>query len=132
MEKKTKNIEQKAPSRKRSSYKRNAFDLPDWAKKDAKHSYRWEKASTFEEEAGYGAHSFWEPVNDPNGKKVRYKEMILCKMPKEEFNEMLQEEREEARSQIEAVTSKHAEEVNRLNHEVKKMGGRVKFSVDVN
>jgi len=122
-------------TKKTSSYsetrkKRDPFDVPAWFDK-SKYAHRWINADVVNERSdGYDPRG-WVVSKDPEGKPLRYKDVILAQMPIEEAEERRQEKIDATKLQTESVLGNMAHEVERLSHEVKKLGGKIRFNLDI-
>jgi hypothetical protein len=110
--------------------------MPKWAKEDKKFAYRWVKADKFSERSDGWDPRGWEKVKIPasetgSGEFLRFKEHILAKMPIEEAQARREAIDDEIRLQTEAVVKGEAENLEKLNHEVKQLGGKIKLNVNI-
>lgn len=110
---------------------RTAYEVPDWFPSGT-HAHRWINAETVNARSdGYDPRG-WVVSKDPNGNILRYKDVILAQMPLEEYEARKEEKAEATRLQTQAVLGKIGDEVERLSHEVKRLGGKIKFNLDIN
>lgn len=118
----------KPVEKKRSSYtRRTNYDLPTWADKN-KFAYRWVNAKKISErDDGYDPRG-WEKAVSPEGTHLRYKDSILAQMPIDEHSKLVADKAQAVKDQNEAVMGRIGEEVRALEHEVKKLGGKLKLN----
>jgi hypothetical protein len=113
--------------KKRSTYKRGSkLDLPTGIDK-SKYGYRWisaerlAAASDGYEERGFELHKTEE------GKEVRRGDLVLGRMPIDQYNAMKAEKEEARVNQMALLVEAQAEQEAREGHEFKKKGGKIKF-----
>ncbi len=113
--------------KKRSIYNRGSrLDLPKHVDK-SKYGYRWIGAESLSAASDGYEHRGWEVDKSPEGSVTRRQDLILGRMPIDMF-EAMKADKEEARlNQMKHFMQKQAADEDRLTHEFKKKGGKVKF-----
>jgi hypothetical protein len=111
---------------------RSAYELPDWFPTET-HAHRWINSETINSRSdGYDPRG-WVPAKNPKTNEIlRYRDVILAQMPLEEYEARVQEKAEATQLQTQALLGGIGQEVERLSHEVKKLGGKIKFNLDIN
>jgi len=113
--------------KKRTTYKKGSLvDLPAHIDK-SKFGYRWLNATKLSENTdGYEPRGYELDKND-EGKVTRRGDLVLGRMPIDQYEAMKEEKDEARKSQMELFFTQQAAEEERLTHEFKKKGGKVKF-----
>lgn len=123
----------KPVAKKRTQYReKGVLELPEWAKQDTTHKYRWVRKVSKGRSDGFDPRG-WVVARDPEGETLEAMDTILTKMPLDEVEAMNEYKREEARNLIKDVMSSIEDNDARLRYEIEKLGGRIDkstFSVD--
>lgn len=118
--------------KKRSTYKaKDRLALPDSIDKK-KYGYRWlSKDRLAENSDGYDPRG-WELHKEADGKTLVRGDLVLGRMPIDEYEEMKAEKDQARRDQMELVLQKQAENLERESHEFRKKGGKIQFNFEQN
>lgn len=114
--------------KKRSSYKQGGqFDFPEWSIKDKSNKYRWISAEHLAAASdGYEPRG-WAVAKDPKGNPVKRYDVVLGVMPIDQWLEVKAAKDEDRLAQMQDFHAQQAASEDRLNHEIKKAGGKTKF-----
>lgn len=122
----TASIEKKAPVKtevkKRTIYKQKSMiEFPDWAKNDHEHKYRWVSKRRVSRSDGFDPRG-WMIARDPKtNESLEAFDLILHKMPLEEWNSMKDFKDDAARTAIQHVLEAIEGKQDRLRYEVERM-----------
>lgn len=123
----------KATVKKRTIYNpKGMLELPEWAKKDKTHYYRWVSKRRMSRSDGFDPRG-WTAARDPEGHTLEAYDAILSKMPLEEHDAMMAYKAERARSNMDTILENIANQSDRIRYEVEKLGGKYSntdFSVE--
>lgn len=125
---KTKN----AAVKKRTIYReRGMLDLPEWAKNDKEHFYRWVSKRRLARSDSFDPRG-WVPAKSPDGNLLEAHDVVLSRMPLDEHEAMMEFKAERTRTQMDTVLEGLASQQDRLQYEVKSYGGSLKqdFSIE--
>jgi hypothetical protein len=117
-----------AETKKRSTFSQGTqIDMPEDKLDRKKYSYRWLNAEVLAAASdGYEPRG-WGIFKDAEGKTIRRGDLILGDMPIDRYREMKDAEDAEKRDQMSLFFEGQAAEEERLTHDFKKKGGKVKF-----
>lgn len=111
--------------KKRTIYSpKGMLDLPQWAKDDKEHRYRWVSKRRLPRSDGYDPRG-WSAAHDPDGKVLEASDVILSRMPLDEWEAMMDYKKGLTRSSIKTVMEGIEAQSDRLRYEVQKMGGKM-------
>lgn len=115
--------------KKRSTYQRGSMtDLPKHVDK-TKYGYRWISATKLSENSDEYEPRGWEVDKNAEGKTTKRGDLILGRMPIDQFEAMKAEKETARKEQIGLLGQQQAEENERDSHEFRKKGGKVKFEL---
>lgn len=122
------NSKKDKPAKKRSIYnQKSMLELPEWAKKDKAHAYRWTTSRQIARSDGYDPRG-WELAKDPvTGEILKAYDVTLARLPIDEHEEMKSFKEEQRKNQIKQVSETMASRADQLRYEVEKVGGTVDF-----
>lgn len=125
----------KKATKKRTQYQaKGILELPDWAKQDTTHKYRWVRKSSYRSSRtdGYDPRG-WVVARDSEGQSLEALDTILTKMPIDEWDSMKDHKDAEARNLIKDVAAAIEDRDSRVRYEIEKLGGKIDnttFSVE--
>jgi hypothetical protein len=114
------------PEKKRTIYsQRSMLELPEWAKNDKTHTYRWTSTRVMARSDGFDRRG-WSIAKDPTtGEVVKAVDVILSRMPLEDHDAMMEYKRAEAAEMVTRVSENIEDGQQRLRYEVEKLGGKI-------
>lgn len=120
----------KTETKKRSTYKKGNFlDFPKWCDL-ASYGYRWLSANKLAAASdGYESRG-WSVAKDPSGQITRRDDLILGQMPRDMYEDMLDQKREDAQTQTQMVLERQAANDEMIKDQMKSLGGKVKFTYE--
>lgn len=115
-------------TKKRTVYKAGSLlDMPEQILDRANYSYRWINAEKLAEASdGYEPRG-WELFKDKEGRTIKRGDLILAQMPIDRWNSIREAAEEEQKNYLKLLLEGQAAQEEKLTHEFKKKGGRVKF-----
>lgn len=123
----------KTTAKKRTLYQeRGLLALPEWAKTDKEHKYRWVSKRKTSRSDGFDPRG-WSIAKNPNtGETLEAYDTVLYRMPIDEWAEMKSYKDEQARDSIKTVLENIESQTDRLRYEVEKLGGKIiqDFSIE--
>lgn len=120
------------PVKKRTIYHpRGMLELPEWAKKDKEHFYRWVSKRRLSRSDSFDPRG-WVPARDPEGKSLEAHDVVLSRMPLDEHEAMMDYKGGLTRNMVQNVLEGLADTQDRLRYEVRHLGGDIKgeFSIE--
>lgn len=124
----------KAPVKKRTIYSvRSMLELPEWAKKDTAHKYRWVSKRRTARSDGFDARGWSIARNPENNESLESHDLVLHKMPVDVYEAMQEYKQNLTRQNVEHVLESIASTQERLRYEVERSGGKLpttEFSIE--
>jgi hypothetical protein len=122
------------PEKKRSRglLNRSALDLPEHAGLDrSKFKYRWLSRAKIESRTDGWDPRGWEIHKDPaTNQPFTNGDLILGRMPAQEVEDRKKELEEISSGRMQALLEEQKEQDAQLQHSVRKMGGKIKASIE--
>lgn len=120
-------------AKKRTIYSpKGMLELPEWAKKDKEHSYRWISKRQMPRTDGYDRRG-WVVARHPDTKEpLEAWDTILARMPLDEFEAMSEYKTNLAKTNLQTVKEAMASEEDKMRFELGRIGGQIKsdFSIE--
>lgn len=119
--------------KKRSTYKRGSkFDLPAHVD-EKKFKYRWVSARKLEQYSdSYDERGYEIDKSGAEGKSIRREDVVLAKMPIDQWEQFKADKDQAREDQLRSALEAEAEKTEEMSHELKKLGGKVKFKLEHN
>lgn len=115
-----------APEKKRTIYQRkSALALPEWTLKDKEHSYRWCSTRVQQRSDGFDPRGWSVAKHPETGEVTRHYDLILSRMPIDEFQSMKEFKRNEAREMTLMVMENMSDMNDRMRYEIERAGGKI-------
>lgn len=120
---------EKSPEKKRTTYiPKNSFDMPEQMLDRKKFAYAWVAIKKYDHSVDEYEARGWVKFKTPDGKVVRLEEHYLAQMPIDQFEARQKYKDEQRDEQTRLFFDTQAAEEERLSHDFRKKGGKVKFS----
>ena len=127
----------KTPIKKRSLYQeKSLLDLPQWAKDDKAHKYRWVSTRRIGARSDDFDPRGWSTAKDPvTGETLKAYDVILSRTPLDEHEKMLDYKNKEKDDFVKHLTENMDSQSDRLRYEIERLGGsigKIDFSIGKN